>query len=149
MNASHPAIADLIPQSGAMVLLDDVVRYDERTIACRATSHRRADHPLAWQATVPAWAGIEYASQAMAAHFALLQRASGRETIGLLGGLRDVACMVARLDDIPQPLLVEAERLARDAAGSIYAFRIAVEDEGRVLVTGRATVVQQARAPSP
>jgi predicted hotdog family 3-hydroxylacyl-ACP dehydratase len=135
-------IADLIPQSGAMILLDEVIAHDERRLTCRATSHRAPDHPLAHGGTLPVWAGIEYAAQAMAAHFTLQSRLAGRPTLGLLGALRDVRAGAARLDDVAGPLFVAVERLSRDAAGSIYAF--VVSDEGeRELLRGRATVVQR------
>ena len=39
-------IAGLVPQQGAMCLLEGIERHDERTIVCRATSHRSADNPL-------------------------------------------------------------------------------------------------------
>jgi len=145
LNAAAPFVADLLPHSGTMVLLDEVVTHDDRTIRCRAHSHRRDGHPLAFQGVLPAWAGVEYAAQAMAAHFSLTAGTAGAMTIGLLGGLRDVVCFVERLDDIASPLCVDAERLSNDAAGSIYAFRIIAEADGRTLVQGRATVVQQVR----
>lgn len=139
------ALADLLPHHGAMVLLDEVVSHDERRIACRASSHRDPANPLAYGGTLPVWAGIEYAAQAMAAHFSLSAGVRGAATIGLLGGLRDVVCEAARLDDVAGALLVEAERLSHDAAGSIYGFRICADD-GRPLLRGRATVVQQRRS---
>ena len=137
------SIASLLPQSGAMMLLDEVVAHDERRIACRASSHRDPGNPLVHENVLPAWAAIEYAAQAMAAHFSVSAGAEGRATIGLLGGLRDVECAVTRLDDINAALLVEAERLSHDRAGSIYAFRVMVETDRRMLVQGRATVVHQ------
>jgi predicted hotdog family 3-hydroxylacyl-ACP dehydratase len=137
------AIADLLPQSGAMVLLAEVVSFDERRLVARAHSHRDRRHPLAHRDVLPVWAGIEYAAQAMAAHFALQSRLSGRGTIGLLGGVRDVRASVRRLDDVAGPLSVAVERLSRDAAGSIYAFAVTAEADARELLRGRATVVQR------
>ena len=141
MSAS-PRIADLIPQSGAMVLLDEIIAHDERHLRCRATSHRAPGHPLAHEGALPVWAGVEYAAQAMAAHFTLQSRLAGRPTLGLLGALRDVRASAARLDDVTEPLIVAVERLSRDAAGSIYAFSVGAAD-GRELLKGRATVVQR------
>ena len=142
MKAGWP-IAKLLPQAGAMVLLDEVISHDERRIACRANSHRDPSNPLVHDGALPVWAGIEYAAQAMAAHFSLSPEVRGETTNGLLGGLRDVVCEVSRLDDIASPLIVEAERLSHDTAGSIYGFRISAEDDRRTLLHGRATVVQQ------
>ncbi|HVF63694.1 MAG TPA: 3-hydroxylacyl-ACP dehydratase [Casimicrobiaceae bacterium] len=140
--AHHVAIADLIPQSGAMVLLDRVVAHDQRTIVCRADSHRDPANPLVDDGKLPIWAGIEYAAQAMAAHFSLTSGTEGRATTGLLGGLRDVHCEVMRLDDVEGELVIEAERLSNDRLGSIYRFRVA-SSMGCTLIRGRATVVQQ------
>jgi predicted hotdog family 3-hydroxylacyl-ACP dehydratase len=136
-------IADLVPQSGAMVLIDEITSHDERTLTCRARSHARPDHPLAHRGMLPVWAGVEYAAQAMAAHFTLQSRFAGRPTLGLLGALRDVRASVTRLDDVRGPLFVAVERLSRDAAGSIYAFSLAAGDGSRELLRGRATVVQR------
>ena len=132
----------LLPQRGAMVLLDAVVAHDDARIVCRASTHRAPDHPLRHGDRLPVWAGIEYAAQAMAAHFSLGRGIPGRATLGLLGALRDVQSCVNRLDDIDGALLVAAERLSHDAAGSIYAFRVTGESDGRELLSGRATVVQ-------
>jgi predicted hotdog family 3-hydroxylacyl-ACP dehydratase len=125
-----------------MVLLDEVVAHDAAHIVCRAGTHRSADHPLRQGDRLPVWAGIEYAAQAMAAHFSLGRATPGRATLGLLGALRDVRACVDRLDDVDGALLVAAERLSHDAAGSIYAFRVTGESDGRELLSGRATVVQ-------
>ena len=145
MNTIRRPITQLLPHGGAMVLLDEVVSHDEHRIACRARSHRDPANPLTHEGILPVWAGVEYAAQAMAAHFSLTADVTGDATIGLLGGLRDVVCEAARLDDVVSPLLAEAERLARDAGGSIYGFRVAAEDDCRSLLHGRATVVQQRR----
>jgi predicted hotdog family 3-hydroxylacyl-ACP dehydratase len=137
-------IAGLLPQSGAMVLIDEIVACDGARIECRARSHADPANPLTFGNILPIWAGIEYAGQAMAAHFALTLRESGSApSMGLLGGLRDVVCAVDRLDDVGTPLVVKAERLSQDAAGSIYAFVVAASDD-RELMRGRATVVQRA-----
>lgn len=144
MNASS-RLAALVPQSGTMVLLDDVVAHDERRIRCKTHSHHDPAHPLAQGGALPVFAGIEYAAQAMAAHFSLTVGIAGEATIGLLGALRDVVCAVERLDDVDGALIVACERLSHDRSGSIYAFDIAAEDDGRPLVRGRATVVQRER----
>lgn len=135
-------VAELLPQSGAMVLLDAIVAFDERRIDCRAVSHTDPANPLARDGVLSVWAGIEYAAQAMAAHFALSQPNGHAARIGLLGALRDVACSVTRLDDVRSPMTVAAERLTSGAEGSIYAFVLTAGD-GCELMRGRATVVQK------
>ena len=65
-------IADLIPHAGAMCLLDAVVSWDTKTIVCVASSHRAKNNPLAVDCRLDAICGVEYASQAMAVHGALI-----------------------------------------------------------------------------
>ncbi|HVE51423.1 MAG TPA: hypothetical protein VNG69_17615 [Casimicrobiaceae bacterium] len=144
MNGRNIDVATLLPQAGAMVLLREIVMHDAKRIECRADSHRDPHHPLAQSGMLPIFAGVEYAAQAMAAHFALCDAdGEGAATIGLLGALRDVSWTVDRLDDIATSLTIVAERLASDASGSIYAF--SVSTGGQALLRGRATVVQRKR----
>jgi predicted hotdog family 3-hydroxylacyl-ACP dehydratase len=141
MVLSRDAIAALIPHEGAMCLLSEVERYDERTIVCRATSHGSAGNPLRINGRLPALAGIEYAAQALAVHCALLNGGAvndGRGR-GVLAGARDVKLHVDRLDDVPGPLTVRAERLVADPPRLLYGF--VIEDAGQALVSGRVAVV--------
>ena len=144
MALNRDAIAALIPHQGAMCLLSTVERYDERTIVCRATSHAAEGNPLRIGGRLPALAGIEYGAQALAVHCALINGdAAGRLAHGVLAGARDVALNVDRLDDVPGPLTVRAERLVADPPRLLYGF--VIEDEGRQLVSGRVAVVLSSR----
>jgi predicted hotdog family 3-hydroxylacyl-ACP dehydratase len=134
------AIAALIPHQGAMCLLSEVERYDDRGIVCHATSHRLRTNPLRIEDRLPALAGIEYAAQALAAHCALVDAgaASGRRR-GLLAGARNVTLNVDRLDDVAGPLTVSAERLVVDPPRLLYGF--VINDGERELLSGRVAVV--------
>jgi predicted hotdog family 3-hydroxylacyl-ACP dehydratase len=131
-----------LPQAGAMVLLDEVVFRDDARIECRATSHRRADHPLAHGGHLPVWAGIEYAAQAVALHRALGNAAPRRPRVGFLGALRDVVCAVERLDDAGDVLVIAATKLFADSTGAVYGFAVRAACREATLLSGRATVVQ-------
>lgn len=138
-----PAIAALVPQQGPMCLLDEVLRYDERIIACRATSHRSIANPLRRNGRLPALAGIEYAAQALAAHCALVESAAAPAADGVLAGVRALALHVDRLDAIEPALEVRAERLIVDGTRLLYGF--AIEAGGRELLNGRVAVVLRAK----
>jgi predicted hotdog family 3-hydroxylacyl-ACP dehydratase len=141
---SAAQIAQLIPHSGAMCLLDGVLRWDERRILCASSGHRAADNPLRAGDRLPALCGVEYAMQAMAVHGGLTGKTAGRPRTGYLASLRDVECRSERLDDLPGELLVEAELLAGDGAQASYRFSLRV---GEVEVLhGRALVVLDAPA---
>lgn len=127
----------LVPQRGAMCLLDSVAAYDDEQIVCAATSHRRADNPLRVAGRLPALAAIEYAAQAMAAHGTLCGVAGERP--GRLVAVRGVSLEVDTLDDCTETLAVEARRVAADPGAAVYQF--AVRAGPRTLAAGRATVM--------
>ena len=140
---SNPKVADLVPQRGAMCLLDEVLSFDDRSVVCRAVSHRSPANPLRCDGRLPSIAGIEYGAQAMAVHGAL--QANGTAQGGMLAGARAVRCHARYLDEEPGPLTVRAERLVVDGGRLLYAF--AVEGAKSELVSGRIAVVLEAVAP--
>jgi predicted hotdog family 3-hydroxylacyl-ACP dehydratase len=140
-----------IPHHGRMCLLDEVVLWDSDRIACVSGSHRAADNPLRAHGRLGIACGIEYAAQALAVHGALCAaaapapRAGGggaRPARGFLAGLRGVEFHALRLDDVPDDLLCEANRVAGDESTALYEF---IVQAGRTrLLNGRATVILQA-----
>jgi predicted hotdog family 3-hydroxylacyl-ACP dehydratase len=137
MPLSKAELAALIPHAGAMCLLDGVTEWDGARIACSVRSHRDPDNPLRSRDRLHVLCGVEYAAQAMAVHGALLAKARA-PTPGFLAAVRDLAWTVERLDDLPQALRVEAERLIGDASSVQYAFRLS--SDGQVLLSGRASI---------
>ena len=125
-----------------MCLLDAVVDWSETAISCVATSHADPANPLRADGRLGAAAGIEYAAQAMAIHGALLAGSDGAPRQGYLTSVRGVTLHVARLDDLPGQLDVNAERLSGDTRNVLYQF--SVSHAGRGLLAGRATVVLDA-----
>jgi predicted hotdog family 3-hydroxylacyl-ACP dehydratase len=132
-------IAGLIPHAGAMCLLDEVTAWDERSIRCRATSHRDLGNPLAVAGRLGAACGVEYAAQAMALHGALAGTVGGRPAAGYLASLRALVLKVDRLDDLAGDLVIEAERLAGEGTSVSYRFGLSHADVP--LLSGRAAVI--------
>ncbi len=135
-------IASMIPHTGSMCLLDQVVGYDETQIHCSTASHRDAANPLAVAGRLDTICAVEYAAQAMALHGALTGPVVGRPAMGYLASLRDVDCEDDRLDLLEADLDVTATRLHGETGRVIYDF--AVHCQGRKLLTGRAAVVLDA-----
>ena len=137
-------IARIIPHSGTMVLLDEVLHWDDRCLLARTASHLRADNPLRDDQGLHIACGIEYAAQAMAVHGGLRvmqcgDGQPGRPRGGLLASVREVRFLAQRLDQDPAVLLVEASLVSGDGQVAMYEF--AVRSSARDLLTGRATVV--------
>jgi len=142
MSIDRDWIVDRIPHQGSMCLIDHVAEWDETMIRCSVTGHRAVDHPLRTNGRLHAACGIEYAAQAMAVHGALLAETGGRPRHGYLTSLRGVTLHVARLDDLPGEMSVQAECLSSDSHNLLYRF--SVSHAGRCLVDGRAAVVLDA-----
>jgi predicted hotdog family 3-hydroxylacyl-ACP dehydratase len=140
----HAWIAGHIPHQGSMCLLDAVSEWSESAITCLATSHSDPANPLRAEGRLGAANGIEYAAQAMAIHGALLANGDDLPRQGYLTSVRSVSLHVARLDDLPGELAVQAERLSGDANNILYQFSLS--HGGRCLIEGRAAVVLDASA---
>jgi len=132
-------ISSLLPHQGSMCLLDSVESWDEKTIHCRATSHRSRDNPLRHGAGLSAMAGLEYAAQAMGVHVGLLNPERSTEgLIGYIGAVRDVTIERERLDDLSGQLVIEASRLLQGDNSFMYQFRLSAD--GIDIMTGRASI---------
>ena len=120
-----------------MCLLDRAAFWDFSRILCETERHRDPVNPLRRDGMLPAVCGVEFALQAMALHGALTSGAP--QPVGFVSSLRDLALHVDRLDDLADPLRIEAEALVAEAAGFIYAFAISAGD--RPLVAGQAAII--------
>ncbi len=136
----HAGIAQRVPHSGSMCLLQRMVGWSVERIACSAISHRDPANPLRTRGVLLAVSAIEYAAQAMALHGALNAEPGTAPTSGLLASVRSVTLHVPRLDDVAGSLNIVASKLAGDSQQALYAFTLH-DDCGRLLVDGRATVI--------
>ncbi|HEY0505702.1 MAG TPA: phosphotransferase [Lysobacter sp.] len=137
---SREFVESLVPHAGAMCLWDEVLQWDAHSIRLRTHDHRDPAHPLRRRGQLHAVHLCEYGAQAMAVHGGLLARAAGEGIRpGMLVALRAVDIFIARIDDLPGALEVEAHCLIADAGGSQYRFDIT--HEGRTLARGRAAVL--------
>mgnify|MGYP006433884503 FL=1 len=139
MQLNQKEIEALIPHSGAMSLLNEVLKWDEDHIICLANSHRSKHNPLRNENALSSVCGVEYAAQAMAVHRALSKSDPHEEPHpGYLASIKNLDLMVSRLDDIVSDLVIEAKFLMRDKEFLVYQFRVLSEDLG--LLSGRAII---------
>jgi predicted hotdog family 3-hydroxylacyl-ACP dehydratase len=133
----------LIPHAGSMCLLDSVLEWTAEQIQCETLTHCDPANPLRLHEQLAALHLTEYGAQAMAVHGALL--AQGGPQAGMLGVLRDLKLHVARIDDIPETLVITATRRLARSDGLIYDFAVTLRDSPtRTLCEGRISVVLRA-----
>ena len=126
-----------------MCLLDEVVEWDDRSIACVSNTHRDPANPLRREGRLSAVHAFEYGAQAAAIHGGLLARAAGAiAPPGYLAALRDGRLHVTRLDYVQLPLRISATRLFGEGANTVYEFILSVATV--LIAEGRVTIVQRA-----
>jgi predicted hotdog family 3-hydroxylacyl-ACP dehydratase len=109
-------IAELIPHAGNMILIDQVLSFDEEQIHTRLTVRpgglfNRADGSL------PAWVGVELMAQSVAAYAGCQAREHGRSMkLGFLLGTRKFECNVDHFP-VSTELTIHALRSLEDENG--------------------------------
>ena len=89
------SVAELVPHSGRMSLLSEIVDYGDGWLQAEVVISREST--FADALGVPAWIGLEYMAQAIAAYSGLEERLQGgKPKIGFLLGSRKYECNVER-----------------------------------------------------
>jgi predicted hotdog family 3-hydroxylacyl-ACP dehydratase len=139
MSDHFPPIAALLPQAGAMRLLERVLAHDGEVTRCAVAPPGALFRDA--HGGVPAWVALEYMAQCAAADGSLRRRARGEPPLpALLVGSRRVSfhCALFRAEQ-------RLEVTARRAAGGreLLAFDCAVFDArgGEALALARLNVL--------
>ncbi|MDN3521797.1 hotdog family protein [Halomonas ramblicola] len=111
-------IADLVPHRGPMCLLDGLVEAGEEHLIAEVTPRR--DDLFASAEGIPAWVGIEWLAQAIAAWSGRRALAAGgTPRIGFLLGSRRYRCRVAHFAfDRPVRVEITLDYLADNGLGA-------------------------------
>ncbi len=117
MTVATRSLDVLLPHAGPMVLLDEVLAVGDETVRALATVRRDGLFAGPHEAGLPAWVGMEYLAQAIAAWSGFHERALGRPVHpGFLVGARAFHSSIGTLP-YGVVLTVEAERLMEDGEG--------------------------------
>jgi len=134
-----PEIATLVPQTGPMCLLDRVLEHGPGHTVC-AVDPGRSSLLAEPDGNVPAWVGLEYMAQCIAAHGGLIAREHGQAPKpGLFLGSRRVRFGVARFES-GRELRVSARH--HHGERGLVAFDCEIQEAtgGAPLVSGRLNV---------
>jgi predicted hotdog family 3-hydroxylacyl-ACP dehydratase len=125
MDPASIPIAELLPHGINMIVIDRLVTYDAKKSVASSKVRR---HSKFFDGTgVPAWAGIEYMAQTVAAHAGFEARLHGRPPkIGFLLGTRLYECHVAEFP-LDTDLSITVEPLFTETG--LGSFNCVVEHE--------------------
>ena len=130
-------VAELIPHSGKMVWLDRIVDCDDNSLSAEFVV--RDDGLLGNDETVPAWAGIEYMAQAIAAYAGMMAKRAGEPVKpGFLLGTRRYSSNVAEFK-VGSTLTVRVKKIIQD--NNLAAFECKIQGDG-VEVSANLNVYQ-------
>jgi len=130
-------VTDLIPHTGDMVLLDRIVDYDDMGLTAELAV--RGDGLFGDGRTVPAWVGIEYMAQTVAAYVGMKARQANEPIrMGFLLGTRRYNSNVAAFK-VGATLTIRVEKIMQDDGLGVFDCRI--HGEG-VEVTANLNVYQ-------
>ena len=138
---SLPKPAQIVPHQGDALLLDALLHADEDRVSAAVivrpgTAFSDRDGGL------PGWAGPELMAEAVAAYAGCRSLRDKGQTapIGLILGIRDYECVVARFET-GEALIVDAVRSSEDEEGR-GVFDCRISGGGRLLARGMLTVYQ-------
>lgn len=139
-----PDIRSLVPHTGAMVMLDRVISFDQESLCAEVRIH--ADSLFAGADGVGGWVGIEYMAQAIAAHAGYAARLRGEPVkIGFLLGSRRYECHRSTFA-LHSVLRIHVLRVLQ-AENGLASFECRIEDvEKNILATATITVFEPADA---
>lgn len=124
---SEYSVAELVPHSGKMSLLDNIVEYRDGWL--RAEVSITADSMFADKQGVPAWIGLEYMAQAVGAYAGWQERLKGGPPkLGFLLGTRKYLCTTDYFA-IGTKLIVTVQ-LEMEAANGLNVFQCVLQGEG-------------------
>jgi predicted hotdog family 3-hydroxylacyl-ACP dehydratase len=131
-------ISDLLPHQAPMILLDEVLEYDEA--ALRAAVTITPWSPFIEPEGVPAYVGLEYMAQACGAYAGTIARDAGRPVrVGFLLGTRRYLSHVARFR-VEDRLTVSVAMIYSDEEMGTFDCRI--EANGQCVAEARLNVFQ-------
>jgi len=112
MDFKNIDITELLPHSGKMVLLDRMIECNEKSLSAEWVV--RDDGLLGNGKTVPAWVGIEYMAQAIAAYAGVMAKQAGEPVKpGFLLGTRRYSSNVAEFK-AGSTLTVRVKKIIQD-----------------------------------
>ncbi|WP_194756893.1 ApeP family dehydratase [Aliidiomarina indica] len=140
-------VEDVIPHKASMVLLDELIDATSTGAFCQVHISPKSSFYTEVLDGVPAYIGLEYIAQTIAAYSGVVARQGGNSPqIGLLLGTRKYEPTKSHFSN-GDILHVKADKLLEDSNGlSVFLGTIAVGTEDNVVVRAKINVFQPENA---
>lgn len=144
---SELSLHQVLPHKPPMVLLTDFINSDNESARCLVVISEASAFFDREQQGVPAYVGIEYMAQTVAAYSgALSQRSGGKPNIGFLLGTRKYQVDVAHFL-VGERFEIAVEKVVEDASGlSVFACKIMNFKTSQVVAKAKLSVFQPKNA---
>ncbi len=139
--SDFPAIHTVVPHKPPMILIHHILSFGEESITCdvhlgRPSLFTRPD------GTVPAWVGLEYAAQTVAAYAGMdAEGKGGTPKIGFLIGARTFTSNTSEFNQ-NQVLEIKATLLFSDEQLGVFECSIKDRSTKKILSHGKLNVFQ-------
>jgi predicted hotdog family 3-hydroxylacyl-ACP dehydratase len=115
-------VAELLPHAGKAILIDKVLEYDQESLIAELVV--RDDQLFGDGQSVPAWLGIEYMAQTVAAHGGILRYLAGKPiNLGFLVGTRRYTSNISTIN-VGTCLTVQVKKIVEDQGLSVFMCQI-------------------------
>ncbi|WP_088332631.1 3-hydroxylacyl-ACP dehydratase [Lacimicrobium sp. SS2-24] len=140
---NHYSIEQVLAHRAPMILLDKLVNYDTESACCQVTIKSVSPFYQPQSRQVPAYVGIEYMAQAIAAFAGANDLDSERDIkVGFLLGTRKYQTEVQGFTR-DQQLDIHVTRLYQEESG-LSVFECYIMEQERVLASAKVNVFQPA-----
>ncbi len=111
-------VSELVPHAGQMLLLDKVIEYDNESLVAEVVV--RGDGLFNVGDQVPAWVGIEYMAQTIAAHGGMMCVLAGKPIqLGFLLGTRRYVSNITAFK-VGERLTITVNRIMEDQGLGVF-----------------------------
>ncbi len=122
-NTSHPDLAKLLPHTSPMILIDELLSQEDKSISVRVDMNKTSLFSEA-DGRVPSYVGIEYMAQAIATLVGIKRLQENLPIkLGFLLGSRKYQCSQDYFE-AGQDLIIEAKEYLRDNELAVFDCKI-------------------------
>jgi len=145
MKVNQCPIEELVPHEHPMILIDELLTYDDEKACCQVTIHPESNFYNVKKQSVPSYVAIEYMAQGIAAFANANEKDRGGEVaIGFLVSSRKFKMLTSEFS-LGEKLQVFVEQLYVEESG-LSAFDCQVKRDDDVLATAKINIFQPSDA---